>query len=236
MLIWAVVKSIGRAPTELCFALITCIIPAFSAADTQTDPTVPTTSGLLWNRSGLPAVFPLQVKTSPGRDYILTLIDEETKHQALAAYIVGGAFFKVLVPPGAYTLRFSFGDVWQSKEQNFSSGLNSGQFDLEEPQTFKIHGAGTKAGHLVDLTEIQSGELVKAKVKPQFICQGFRTVFFPALELGHANKLRIQNGSGSHNGRRFSEEIRMLGVGPYPRREYRGFFYLRYEVRARYCE
>jgi len=48
--------------------------------------------GLMWNRTGLPAVFPLQVKTRPGQNYVLLLSDEQTDADALAAYITGGAF------------------------------------------------------------------------------------------------------------------------------------------------
>ncbi len=235
-MIWTFVESIGRTAMECRFVLLTCVIPAFAAAEIQRDSTIPATSGLIWNRSGLPAVFPLQVKTSAGQDYFLTLLDEGTKKEALAAYIVGGTFFKVLVPPGKYTLRFSFGDVWQGEEHLFGLGSNTGDFELEDPLTFKIYGAGTKAGHLVDITEFRRGRHVQAKVKGQFICQALRTEFFPPLEARYTRELAIQNGTGNHSNRSFSGEFRMLGNGPYARPENRQFFYSRYEVISRYCE
>ena len=235
-LIEAVAKSIGRVASVLHFVFLTCIYSTFAAANIQGDPAVPATSGLLWNRSGLPAVFPLQVKTPAGQDYFLTLVDEGTRREALAAYIIGGAFFKVLVPPGKYTLRFSFGDAWQGEEHLFGSGLDTGEFELKEPLTFRIHGVGTKAGHLVDLTEIRPGQLVQAKVRGQFICQALRTEFFPPLKARYANDPRIEDGSGNHNRRPFSREFRMLGAGQYLRRGNRQFLYLRYEVRSRYCQ
>lgn len=203
-LIRAFVKCIGRAATASRLVLLASITPAFAVAEIQSDPTISATSGLIWNRSGLPAVFPLQVKTSAGQDYFLTLLDEESRKEALAAYIVGGEFFKVLVPPGKYTLQFLFGDVWRGGKHPFGLGSNTGDFELEDPLTFKIYGAGTKAGHLVDITEIQRGQAIQAKVKGQFICQALRTEFFPPLEARYARELAIQNGTGNHSNRSFS--------------------------------
>lgn len=235
-LILAFAESIGRAATKQLFVMLACIVPAFAAAEIQSDPPTPAASGLIWNRSGLPAVFPLQIKTPAGQDYFLTLVDEGTRKEILAAYIVGGTFFKVLVPPGKYTLRFSFGGVWQGEEHLFGSGPNTGEFELEEPLTFKIYGVGTKAGHLVDITEIRRGQLVQAKVKGQFICQFFRTEYFPPLEARYAPDSPVQNGVGFHGSRSFSGKFRMLGNESYSRREYRHFFHYRYEVRSRYCD
>lgn len=235
-LIRTFVESFGRAATAQYFVLLACVVPAFAVAEILSDPTSPATSGLIWNRSGLPAVFPLQLKTPAGQDYFLTLVDEGSKKEALAAYIIGGAFFKVLVPPGTYTLRFSFGDVWQDEEHLFGSGLTTGEFELEQPLTFKIYGAGIKAGHLVDITEIRRGQLGQAKVKGQFICQVLRTEFFPTLEARYAQELAIQNGVRNDGRQSFSRELRMIGNRRYIRPENRHFFYLRYEVRSRYCE
>jgi hypothetical protein len=66
--------------------------------------------GLLWNRSGLPATIPLQIKTNAGVDYFLTLRDVERDRVVLAAYVWGGEFFQVLVPPGRFELVFASGD------------------------------------------------------------------------------------------------------------------------------
>lgn len=55
--------------------------------------------GLMWNRTGLPAVFPLQVDTVPGNNYVMRLSDPATGVDLLAAYVIGGKFFRVLVPP-----------------------------------------------------------------------------------------------------------------------------------------
>lgn len=226
----------GLATLGQQFFLLACLIPAFSTAEIQSDPNTPVTSGLLWNHSGLPAVFPLQVKTPVGQNYFLTLVDKGTGKEALAAYIVGGAFFKVLVPPGTYKLRFSFGDVWQGEERLFGLGSKTGKFELEEPLTFKIHGASIKGGHLVDITEIQQGQLVRAAVKGQFICQTLRTKFYPSLNARYAQEFAFQNVAENNISPPFVGKFRMLGDGPYLRPENRYFFHLEFEVRSRYCE
>ena len=165
---------------KLFLVLLLCAAPAFASAGREDAEGTPQAAGLMWNRTGLPAVFPLQVKTPAGQDYFLTLIDDETGEDALAAYIEGGAFFKVLVPPGVFRLSFAAGDIWQGEEELFGPGTDTHAFELKKPLTFRVRGLGTKAGHLVSLLEIEAGEDVQAAVKDQFICQSLRTEF-PSL-------------------------------------------------------
>lgn len=138
------------------------------AADVASPP-----AGLMWNKTGLPAVFPLQVKTLPGRDHVLTLLDVKTGEEALAAYIRGGAFFRVLVPPGVYRLRFVSGKHWQGEEALFGQGADTEVFELRHPLEFETRGLGIKAGHIVDLR----GRGTEARITDQRICQAFRPDF-----------------------------------------------------------
>ncbi|WP_411352575.1 hypothetical protein PNH50_06330 [Leisingera aquaemixtae] len=152
----------------LLLALLACLLPA--AVPAQTSP-APPRAGLMWNRTGLPAVFPLQVKTPAGADYYLTLSDAETGAAALAAYIEGGAFFKVLVPPGRYVLRFASGERWQGEDRLFGPGAQTQRFELPQVLEFAIRGAGIKAGHAVTLFRQQPGGGLEAAVAAQHICQ-----------------------------------------------------------------
>ena len=153
-----------RSVAKMVLGLLMCCIAAVASAGIEDRLRVPQTTGILWNRTGLPAVFPLQVKTPAGQDYFLKLIDGETRQDALAAYIVGGAFFKVLVPPGSYILHFSVGDVWLGEDHLFGSGENTRSFELEEALTFEIRDLATKSGHLVDITKGPFGQLAQATV------------------------------------------------------------------------
>lgn len=173
-------------------------------------PDGPMRAGLIRNETGLPATFPLQVKTAPGRDYLLTLRRPDSGETALTAYIRGGAFFKVLVPPGTFTLQFAHGTEWQGPEQLF--GPDTGAFSLHTPLTFRIDGPARKAGHLVDLTGLRDSLATGVKTRPQVICQALRTEYVPP----------------SFDGKRSSRQ----GSLQHPDDQFPAF---RYEVRDRYC-
>ncbi|MDV7144067.1 hypothetical protein R3X27_15365 [Tropicimonas sp. TH_r6] len=130
--------------------------------------------GLAWNRTGLPAVFPLQVMTREGQDYFLTLLDAETDQPAVGAHIDGGRFFKLLVPPGTYRLRF---DALRADAPPSES------FSLRDPLTFEIRGTRKKSGHLVDISGIGLLEARAAEIRPQVICQVLEQDFEPRFPL-----------------------------------------------------
>ncbi len=163
-----------------------CALPARAAPD-DTAASSPRPSGLMWNRTGLPAVFPLQVTTPGGRDYVLTLIDETTGTAALAAYIEGGAFFKVLVPPGAYRLRFAAQHVGESTGAQAATDPSTEVFELDMPLTFEIRNPGIKAGHLVQLTATADGGIT-AQTAARLICQTTRPVY---LRLPRGNDVAL---------------------------------------------
>ncbi|MGK7654042.1 hypothetical protein ACSQ76_16980 [Roseovarius sp. B08] len=165
---------------RLVLALLTLLpltLAAAVAADERPDP------GLMWNRTGLPLTFPLQVKTAPGADYIVTLHHAETDEAALAAYITGGVFFRVLVPPGTYRLRFDYGSIWDREEARFADQRT---LTLKAPLTFETRGIGRKAGHLVDLTglNLEQDSAAAPRTREQVFCQVSRTEIRPNCPLG----------------------------------------------------
>ncbi|AVL53564.1 hypothetical protein CEP88_13710 [Roseobacter denitrificans] len=130
-------------------------------------------AGLMWNKTGLPAVFPLQVKTAPGQDFMMTLVDAQTHAPALAAFIEGGEFFKVLVPPGEYDVRFATGAQWRGEAELFGKDETT-LFVLDGPLRFAVMDFATKLGHVIDFTASDDAIMVKA----QFICQRFSVAEF----------------------------------------------------------
>ncbi|MEB8386932.1 hypothetical protein OO012_06820 [Rhodobacteraceae bacterium KMM 6894] len=150
--------------------LVLCLAAPMVSAENRA---VDQRAGLMWNRSGLPAVFPLQVKTRVGQDYVMTLTDVTTDQPALAAYIQGGTFFKVLVPPGTFRLSFASGVVWHGEDKLFGPGSKTQHFDLPDPLIFETRGIGTKAGHIVSLLERSPGQMAAITLKDQLICQYF---------------------------------------------------------------
>lgn len=108
----------------------------------------PRPEGLMWNRSGLPLTLPLQVQSDAGADLYLELSVPETGQAVLAAYIRGGDFFRVLVPPGRWALTLARGTGWQGEEALF--GAKTEVIVIEPPLTFAAATA-RKSGYLLDL-------------------------------------------------------------------------------------
>jgi len=110
--------------------------------------------GLLWSDTELPRTLPLQVKTAEGRDYYFVLRDVATGRDVIGAYAQGGAFFRLLVPPGLYELQIASGQEadWQGRAGLF--GAQTQRFVLEPPLGFGVTGYARKGGHLVDLRNL----------------------------------------------------------------------------------
>lgn len=155
------------------FSFIVCLLCCLGAgvvdADNVDEGNDRPKHGLMWKRSALPSVFPLQVKTRPGRNYHLLLRDEATDEDVLAAFIEGGRFFRVLVPPGTFRIRVSHGFRWQGNDELF--GGQTEQFVLPDPLTFRVTGLRTKRGHIIDLTDDGQGVLAGLQVRDAAICQ-----------------------------------------------------------------
>lgn len=122
------------------------VLCRIALAETPTD----RPQGLMWNRSGLPATIPLQVKTAAGTDHVLYLSDVDNGARVLAAYIRGGEFFRVVVPPGRYRLQFDAGREWLGEVALF--GPETTQFEIVEPFVF-ASGTARREGHIVDLRD-----------------------------------------------------------------------------------
>ncbi len=152
-----------------CGLILAMTLAAAVGALSETTPKV----GLLWQNTGLPAVFPLIVKTNPGADYYLRLHAVDTDEAKLAAYAVGGSFFKVLVPPGTYNLRVASGTDWQGETDLF--GPDTHWIDVPGPLTFEVRDHSTKSGHMIDLRDQEGAPVVEAR----FICQRHRLIGFP---------------------------------------------------------
>ena len=167
---WVNVKQVSNAFCGVCAAVI-ALWMSLGAAIAQDQ--AKAQHGLMWHRTGLPAVFPLQVRTPAGQDFYLLLRDHETGEAALAAFIEGGRFFRVLVPPGTFDLRFAYGTDWQGEDALFGPGDGTKFVTMKEPLTFKVRNFSTKGGHVIDLSDLAEGREARATVAPQNLCQTF---------------------------------------------------------------
>ncbi|SHL85468.1 hypothetical protein SAMN05444414_1654 [Roseovarius marisflavi] len=223
----------------LLHLLLLCAAPPLASAGSDAAAPLSRPAGLMWNRTGLPAVFPLQVKTPPGQDYFLTLIDQSTDKAALAAYIKGGAFFKVLVPPGVFRLRFASGDVWQGEDDLFGPGVKTDVFELRKPLAFETRGLGVKAGHVVNLLERRPGRIAQTTLKDQLICQSFRlgipTPIYPVSQEGRSKGMFHQGRIAARPGQTAGFDRDFVAKPGNPADRFPSFTRPGYDVRSRYC-
>lgn len=127
-------------------------------------------AGLMWNRSGLPATLPLVVRTQPGRDHVVFLTPPTGGKPVMAGYIHGGTFFRLLVPPGTWAIRFAHGTDWQGEESLF--GPQTTHSVMATPMTFEA-GVARKHGHIIRLIESE-GRFQIVSAGPLDLCQGLR--------------------------------------------------------------
>ncbi|MFV0299353.1 MAG: hypothetical protein ACK5IP_00435 [Paracoccus sp. (in: a-proteobacteria)] len=124
-------------------------------------------AGLMWNRSGLPATLPLQLRSEAGLDHVLMLSAPGTDAPVLAAYVRGGDFFRVLVPPGDWRIAIASGHDWQPGETMF--GPDTQWTELPDPLHFGVADGSRREGHVLWLG--QTGDRVAiTAVAPQTIC------------------------------------------------------------------
>jgi hypothetical protein len=162
---------------------------------------------LIRNATGLPLVFPLQIRSVPGTDYHVVLRDAENGTIALEAALEGGRFFRVLAPPGQFNLHLTRRDTTTQ-----APDVSLGTLD------FGVSGLGTKAGYTVDLTRLWIDG--KIDVRPFNICQGLaleqvprRLAPFDDVE-GYAARLPEEGEVVQHPDARFDPERLTLQTQP----------------------
>lgn len=126
--------------------LALCLVPALAPGATAVGAP---SHGLIENRTGLPLTLPLQIRTAPGRDAYLVLRNAGSGAVAVTAYVEGGRFFRLLMPPGSYTLHAALGREWQGPEALFGPATQI--YDHPDALRFAVEGLGRKTGHLIDL-------------------------------------------------------------------------------------
>lgn len=125
-------------------------------------------AGLMWNHSGLPATFPLVVKTPHGEDYVMFVANPEDGAAVMAGYIRGGDFFRLLLPPGDWRLRFASGKEWQGENGLF--GTATDWIELQQVLDFRVLGINRRRAYVVTLAE-QNGTMKSVDARAGTECQ-----------------------------------------------------------------
>ena len=78
--------------------------------------------GVHRNWTGRPSLAPFEVRTRPGRNYFIKLVDDVTNREVVAIYAVGGRTLDILVPLGTYRMRYAAGETWRGEQHLFGPG------------------------------------------------------------------------------------------------------------------
>ncbi|MFD1796370.1 hypothetical protein FQV27_00590 [Paracoccus aurantiacus] len=146
---------------RLLFILLLIAVGHAAVADDARPP-----AGLLWKRSDLPATLPLQLKTPAGQDYVVFLTRPEVTEPEMAAYVRGGSFFRLLVPPGDWRISIASGQQWQGEERLF--GPETNWTELSDPLNF-MAGNATMNGHVLSIDDAKPEATIT--VAPRVVCR-----------------------------------------------------------------
>ena len=189
----------GREPDLRLIVTVLALLLALPASADERPP-----GGLLWNRSGLPATLPLQVHSPAGLDHVVMLTHPDETAAKVAGYVRGGAFFRILVPPGDWQISFASGTDWQGEPALF--GPETRRVALPDPLHFGVADGARLEGHVLRL-ETRDGDTRVASVGPQTICR-------VADWQGETRDLRTGEAIPSTDLRAQRPQSRRLQVGP----------------------
>lgn len=122
------------------------------------------TPGVLYDYTGQPALAPLTIVTSAGRDYYVKLVYTGTNDAVMGIYVQGGITSDVQVPLGSYEMRYASGTIWY------------GYLNLFGPETAYAKAAGTfdfidagdsYTGYTVELIMQEGGNLETYGIGPE---------------------------------------------------------------------
>lgn len=129
--------------------------PVFSA------PPVIVSPGLIqWPSSQ--AVAPLGIRTSPGHDYFVKLVNSRGATE-MSFFVRGGQEFETKAPLGTYELRYASGKVWYGTQYLF--GPDTVYSKADSVFHFTSDGLGYN-GYTVELIMQNSGNLRTSRMSP----------------------------------------------------------------------
>lgn len=116
----------------------------------------PFRQGTAWIARQDDRAAPFEVRTSPGFNYYIKLVDVETEKTYARFRVEGGKPFSTTVAPGSYILRYAFGKDWLGPVELFGSATEIYQAD--ELMTFAVSGRRI-SGRSVELIVQPGGNL-----------------------------------------------------------------------------
>lgn len=121
--------------------------------------------GIYTNDSGRVGEAPFEIRTSPGADYYIKLVDVVTQRDAVGIYVHGGQRLEVSVPLGVYEMRYASGETWRGLKHLFGPGEMTSYSKSNDIFEFKV-GGGFVNGFTVELIRQQGGNMQTYDISP----------------------------------------------------------------------
>jgi len=145
---WALFQADWRQPEHEATAPQE---PSFS------EPVVPfPVTGTARYPDGAEGVAPLKIKTSPGSDYYVKLVEPPSDRPVMEVFVKGGTTVEVSAPLGSYEMRYATGKTWYGPEHFF--GPETSYSKADQLFAFSRDYRGT-SGYTVTLYTVQNGNL-----------------------------------------------------------------------------
>lgn len=108
------------------------------------------------------ALAPLSIKTkSDGSNYLIKVLDWNTKNTILTTFIRSGETASLKVPLGSYEIRYASGETWYG--YNYLFGPSTSYYKAESRMDFTQSG-NTYNGHTIELIPRAGGNLKTEKI------------------------------------------------------------------------
>jgi hypothetical protein len=117
--------------------------------------------GVILKRTTADSVAPFQIKTSPGANYVVKLVDAMTGASVVGIYVVGGHTLEVNVPLGRYKMRYASGQIWYGFKHRF--GPKTEYAKADDIFDFAIQG-NQISGYTVELIRQMDGNLATRQI------------------------------------------------------------------------
>lgn len=104
-------------------------------------------------------IAPFEIRTSPGANYFVKLVDVGTGKSVVGIYVIGGRALEVKVPLGRYEMRYASGETWYGLKHLF--GDDQGQTTYSKADDifdFAVQG-NQVSGYTVELIRQTNGNL-----------------------------------------------------------------------------
>lgn len=122
-------------------------------------------AGILVNATGRTPQAPFEIRTSPGEDYYVKLVDLSDVSRYLTIFVHGGQTLEVEVPLGTYEMRYASGETWRGLEHLFGPGGMTSYNASDDTFNFNISG-GYVNGYTVELIRQVGGNMDTYEISP----------------------------------------------------------------------